>query len=51
MIDNIESTIRNLENSQVEGLLHLQWHCDIPYKIRLSLLSGLMYITSLSVDD
>ena len=49
-----ESAVRNLENSEnshVEGSLHLQWHCNMLLKIHLNLLSGLMYTTSLSVDD
>ena len=50
VIENGSLTVRNLENSYVGGLLHLQWHCNIHYKIRLSLLSELMYVTSLSVD-
>ena len=49
--DNRKLTVRNLEGSHVEGSLQLQWHCNMPQKICLSLLSGLMYITSLSVDD
>ena len=51
MCSTIESTVRNLKNSHVEGSLHLQWQYNIPLKILLSLLSGLMHITRLSVDD
>ena len=50
VIENGKLAVRNLENSHVGGLLHLQWNCNIFLKIRLSLLSKLMNITSLSVD-
>ena len=45
----IDSSV-NSQKIHVEGLLHLRWHCDMPQNICLSIPSGLMYITSLSVD-
>ena len=39
-----------LGKSYVIGFSHLQCHCNVAYNIRLALLNGLMYITSISVE-
>ena len=49
VIDNRKHD-KKLRNSCIKGLLYLQWHCDMPYKVCINVLSGLVYITSLSVD-